>query len=161
MSLDNPFRVTIGSYYLLLPKSADISAKVTQPAPDAYQRAFTNWVIRLGRFQLFIHLDPLHDLSELKSSIDCMTKGNVTTPSITVNDVQGVTHGNYGPPRTWIDWWFKKGDVMICLCLQSVDFPFTKPTPAEIAEHKAIVESLKYCRDFPSELPPTPDKSRL
>ena len=37
---------------------------------------------------------------------------------------------------------------------QSTSFPFTEPNKEEIAERNAIVGSLKYCRDFPSELPP-------
>jgi hypothetical protein len=73
-----------------------------------------------------------------------------------MNGIAGVTHGDYGPPRTWIDWRFKKGDTMICLRLQSKSFPFTEPNEAEIAEHRAIIESIKYCRDFPSELAPLP-----
>lgn len=81
----------------------------------------------------------------------------MTTPSVTINGIPGVTHGDYGPPRTWIDWWFKKGDVMICLNLQSVKFPYTEPTQSEKDEHKAIIASLKYCRDFPSDMPPAPD----
>jgi hypothetical protein len=153
---DRPFRFELGPYRLTLPAGADVLARVTGPAPDAYQIASTDWIISLGRFQIFIHLDPLKDLDGLKSFIDYSTKSNVTTPPITVNGVPGVTHGNYGPPRTWIDWWFKKGDTMICLCLQSKSFPFANPTEAEITEHNTVVGSLKYCRDFPSELPPVP-----
>jgi hypothetical protein len=153
--LDRPFRAQIGPYWILLPGGAKMSAEVKEPTFGAYQTALTNWVVLLGRFRLFIHLDPITDLGGLKSIIDLTTKGDVTTLSITVNGVSGVTHGDYGPPRTWIDWWFKKGDTMICLCLQSKSFPFTKPSEAEIAEHNAIVGSLKYCRDFP-ELPPRP-----
>lgn len=144
----------MGPYCLLLPGAATISADVTRPTPGAYQMALTKWVVLLGRFQFFIHLDPINDLAGLKAFIDNTTKSDVTTPSVTVNGVPGVRHGDYGPPRTWMDWWFKKGDTMICLCLQSKAFPFTKPSEAEIAEHNAIVGSLKYCRDFPSDLPP-------
>ena len=81
----------------------------------------------------------------------------MVTPSIQVSEIEGVTYGDYGPPRTWIDWWFKKGDTMICFCLQSKSFPFTEPSEAEIAEHRTIIESIRYCRDFPSELPPRPE----
>jgi len=152
--LDRPFRAEIGPYWILLPGGAKMSAVVKEPTLGAYQTALTKWVVLLGRFQLFIHLDPIKDLGELKSFIDSTTKSDVTTPSITVNGVPGVMHGDYGAPRTWIDWWFKKGDTMICLCLQSTSFPFSKPSEAEIAEHNEIVGSLKYCHDFPSELPP-------
>jgi hypothetical protein len=127
------------------------------PTADSYQMASTNWVASVGRFRIAFHLDPINDPSDLKSFIDHSTKSDVTTPTININGVSGVTHGGYGPPRTWIDWWFKKGDTMICLCLQSKSFPVTEPNRAEIDEHNAIIDSLKYCRDFPSELPPLQD----
>jgi hypothetical protein len=149
-------RFEIGPYWILLPRSADISADISAPTADSYQSAWTNWVVTLERFRFGIHLDPINDLSSLKSFIDYSTKGNVTTASITVNGIAGVVHGGYGPPRTWIDWWLKRGDTMICLCMQSKSFPFTEPNEAEIAEHRAIIESIKYCRDFPSEPPPLP-----
>jgi hypothetical protein len=96
-------------------------------------------------------------LGGLKAFIDSTTKNNVTTPSLTVNGIPGVTYGDYGPPRTWIDWWFKKGDTMICMSLQSIAFPYTEPTQSEKDEHNAIIGSLKYCRYFPSDAPPLPE----
>jgi hypothetical protein len=149
------FRVELGPYWLMLPGNAAVSAQVSLPSssPGTYQIAFTHWVIQLGRFQFFVRLST-KELSELKSFIDYTTKSRVATPSIIANGVQGVTHGDYGPSRTWIDWWFKKGDVTLCLCLQSKVFPVTIPTETEIAEHKAIIASIKYCKDFPRELPP-------
>src|SRR4029077_16134951 len=96
-------------------------------------------------------------LGGLKAFIDSTTKNNVTTPSLTVNGIPGVTYGDYGPPRTWIDWWFKKGDTMICMSLQSIAFPYTEPTQSEKDEHTAIICSIKYLRYFPSDAPPLPE----
>ena len=155
--LERPFRFEVGPYWILLPGTADISATIRKPPPEAYQTAFTHWTISLGRFHLFIHLDAINDLGDLKSFIDYSTKSNVITSAISVNGVLGVTHGHYGPPRTWIDWWFKKGDTMICLCLQAKSFPVQEPNEEEIAEHAAIIGSIKHCRDFPGEV--TPDHS--
>ena len=108
----------------------------------------TRWVVLIGRFRLGIHLDPISDLGDLKRFIDHSTKSDVTTSPICVNGVDGVTYGGYASPVTWIDWWFKRGDTMICLNLQGAPFPFKeRPTEDEIAEHKAIVGSLRYCRD--------------
>jgi hypothetical protein len=143
--LMQPFRFEIGPYWILLPGSANITANVRKPRPETCQVAWTHWAVSLGRFDLFIHLDALNDLTELKSFIDYSTKSDVITPSISVNGVSGVTHGDYGPPRTWIDWWLKKGDTMICLCLQSKTFPIQQPNEIELAEHKAIINSIKYC----------------
>jgi len=154
MSEQRQFRAQIGPYWLLLPKQARISANVEGPPEVGYLSATTRWEVLLDRFRLFIHLDPIHELEGLKKFIDSCTKGNVTTRSIVVNDVPGVTFGDYAPPVTWIDWWFKKGDTMICLNLQALSDRTTQPSPTEIEEHKAIIGSLKFCRDYPSELPP-------
>jgi hypothetical protein len=148
-------RVELGPYWLTVPISADVSAQVSRPSPSpgSYKIALTHWTIQLGRYQFLVHLST-KELGELKSFIDYTTKSDAITRSINVNGVQGVTHGEYGPSRTWIDWWFKKGDVALCLCLQSKALPVTSPTEAEIAEHKAMIASIKYSKDFPRELPP-------
>jgi len=86
---------------------------------DHVRQASTHWTVLFERFRLSMYLDPIHDLTYLKSFIDYQTKGNTITPSLTVNGVPGVTHGDYEPLRTWIDWHFKKGDMMLCLNLQS------------------------------------------
>lgn len=109
---------------------------------------------------LAIHLDARHDLGGLKSFIDYTTRSQVITPSLSVNGVPGVTHGQCGAPRARTDGWFKKGDVLICLSLQSASFPAAKPTVEERAEHKAIIDSLKYILDFLSEQPPVLEGSR-
>ena len=155
MTIVRPFRFEIGAYAMMLPGDAEIVAKVKKPAPGAYQVTSTHWRILLGRFQIFAHLS-VEKLDYLKSFIDSSTKRNVETPAIEVNGVPGVTHGAYGPDRTWIDWWFRKGDTTLCLCLQSAEFPTAQPDDRELAEHQAIIASIKYRPDNPSEMPPRP-----
>lgn len=160
-TLLRPFRFQVGLYSLLLPETAAISAEVKKPPAWAVQIAWTHWAVALGRFQLSIHLDPIQDLDDLSSFIRSTTKKEPVPLPIAINGIDGVMHGDYGPPRTWIDWWFKKGDEMICMCLQSTSFPFTEPRAEEVAEHNAIIKSLKFCRDFPGdEPPPTYEPSR-
>ena len=137
----------IGPYWIQLPARAEIAAKVVKPPSAAYQIAWTDWSISLERFQFFVHLDPRLKLSDLKRLIDQTTKSDVRITMIGVNGIPGVKHGDYGPARTWIDWWFKKGDVMLCLCLQSKTFPVTTPSPEEMAEHSAIIDSIRYAPD--------------
>jgi len=158
----NPFRLQIGSYWITLPGDAVVSAEVKGPGsrPNSRQMVSTDWTITLGRFRLAAHLNPLQDLSGLKSFIDHTTKSFVVTPPVTVNGIAGVTYGTYGTPRNRIHWWFKKGDVMICLNLRSRYFPanrlaqLTIPTQDEIDLLNVIIGSLRYCRDFPGERPP-------
>jgi hypothetical protein len=142
-----PFSAEIGPYSILLPGDATLDSIVERPSPEADPRAFTRWIIELARYQVFVHLDARHELADLKDFIDFQTRSNVSVDALTISGIAGVSHGDYGPARTWIDWWFKRGDTMICLCLQSVIFPVTEPTPNERAEHQAIVNSLKFIPD--------------
>ena len=151
-----PFRADIGPYSILIPDSATLDVKANRPPPEAYQRASTQWIVGLGRYQIFVHLDAKHELGGLKEFIDLQTRGDVVVEQRTINGIPGVRHGGYGPPRTWIDWWFKKGDTMICLCLQSVAFPVTEPSDDEYAEHQEVIESVKFIPDDPHERAPTP-----
>ncbi len=118
-----------------------MTAAVTQPVAGSLAAGFTSWRIELGRFQFFVQLTTA-ELRRLKDQIDWQTKSNVETPGVKINGIPGVTHGDYGPPRTWIDWWFKRGDTTLCLCLQSVDFPVTLPTEEEASLHRAIIASV-------------------
>jgi hypothetical protein len=152
----SPFRADIGPYSILLPGSATLDVNIRRAPPEAYQMANTQWVVGLRRFQIFVHLDARHELGGLKDFIDYQTRGNVVVDQQVVNDIAGVRHGSYGMPRTWIDWWFKKGDTMICLCLQSVSFPVTEPSDDERAEHYEVIQSLKFIPDSPLERPPVP-----
>lgn len=45
---------------------------------------------------------------------------------------------------------------MICLSLQSVEFPVTDPSEAERAEHEQIIGLLKYIPDNRAESAPLP-----
>jgi hypothetical protein len=151
-------RFEVGPYWIQLPAHAEIAANVIKPPAGAHphQAAWTDWIISFERFQFFIHLDSRLKLSDLKRLFDQTMKCNVRVNTIGVNGVPGVTHGGYGPPRTWIDWWLKKGDVMICLYLQSRKFAFTEPTPEEMAEHSAIIHSIQYAPDVADGARPLP-----
>lgn len=39
------------------------------------------------------------------------------------NGVKGKQHGNYSEEMTWVDWWLKEGDCMICLNIQGLGMP--------------------------------------
>ena len=148
---DDPFIAQIGPYRISLPGHAQLSADLSAVVPGGYRIVHTHWVAIIGRFRLGIYLDPVNDPGDLKTHIDSTTKSFVTTLPVSVHGIAGVTYGDYNSPVTWIDWWFKRGDTMICLNLQGAAFPFLEqPTKAEVAEHAAIIGSLMYCRDDPS-----------
>jgi hypothetical protein len=147
------FRFEIGPYCIRLPTHAEITANVIRPHAPAYETAWTDWIISLKRFQFFVHLDSRLRLSDLKPLIQQQTKTDPDVSTVGIGGLLGVTHGDYGPPRTWIDWWFKRGDVMICLCLQSKAMPFTEPLPEEMAEHSTIINSIQYAPDLLDKSP--------
>jgi hypothetical protein len=131
--MSGPTNFAIGPYSLVLPAHAHVAgSNEGKPAK-----------IVLGRFQLSAHLDK-RGLDGLAAVITDQTQRTVATSAIIVNGVPGVTFGDYGPPRTWIDWWFRKGDLTLCLRLQSVQFPVTLPADDEVAEHNAIITSLRH-----------------
>ena len=148
------YRAQLGPYWLLLPESAILAADVVRSPPGAYRMAFTTWVISLGRFTLRIHLEADRGPQYLKTLVDGLTRGDVTTSEFSINGIRGFKYGGYGPPDTWIDWWVKKGDLTICLTLQSISHTVGEPTRRELEEHERIILSLKYAPDWPSELPP-------
>ena len=145
------FRFEIGPYWIQLPGHAEIAANVTRPSAPAHQVAWTDWVISLERFRFFVHLDSRLHLSDLKRLMDQTTKNDTRITTIGVNGIFGVTHGDYGPPRTWNEWRFKKGDMMICLCLHSKTYTNTAPTAEEKAEHFAIIQSIQYVPEMSGE----------
>ncbi len=139
--LADPVRLEVGPYRISLPSDATVTATLTMTVAGPSRVCFTRWTVRLGRFQLLVQLN-VADLEALKDQIDFVAKSDVVTPRLEVNGIPGVTHGDYGPPRTWIDWWFKGGDTTLCLCLQSADYPMTEPTPEEVELHRAIIGSV-------------------
>ena len=156
MSIDLPtLRFEVGPYWIQLPANAEICANVIKPTAQ-HQVAWTDWIISFERFQFFIHLDSRLKLSDLKRLLDQTMKSDVRVNTVGVNGVPGVTHGGYGPPQTWIDWWFKKGDVMICLYLQPRKLAFAEPTLEERAEHSAIIHSIQYAPDVADGARPLP-----
>ena len=135
----------IGCYHISLPSETSIEITHTQiDANIPNQHIHTFWKIKLNRFFLSVHLTPTHGLADLKKFIDSTTKSNVNVSKITVNDIAGVKYGSYDGARTWLDWWFKKFDVTLCINLQSTQFPQTTPTNKEIEQHINIINSIKY-----------------
>jgi len=145
------YYVNIGSYKLKIPSKYKTDISLTNRDLNINEQIlYTYWKIRIDKFYLSINLSSFHKLDGLKNNIKLITKEDVDVDvdvdvnTITVNDISGVTYGNYEEPRTWIDWWFRKGDTTICINLQSEKFPHTKPTKDDILLHQTIINSLQY-----------------
>jgi hypothetical protein len=59
---------------------------------------------------------------------------------ITINDCYGKMYGDYSEQMTWIDWWIKKDDCMICFNLQGIGMP-SRITKDDVSD---ILNSLEY-----------------
>lgn len=139
------YYIYIGGYRLTLPENSHVDVEITDRVSDLSEQVlYTYWKINLGKFYFSIHLSPNSELSGLKNFIDFTTKQNVFVKDIVVNNIPGVTHGGYDEPRTWIDWWFRKNDITLCLNLQSKKFPHTVPKENDILLHENIINSLQY-----------------
>jgi len=130
-----------------------ISEQTGQPILQEYQMAWPSWQFDMGRFYFMIYLRP-GELTGLKAEIDSQTKGDVSTPTLEVNGIPGVRFGDYGPPRTRIDWWLRKGETVLVMSLLSHELPVCKPMSNERQQHDTIIQSIKYAYDFPNEKPP-------
>ncbi len=80
---------------------------------------------------------------ELASFIESQTNYLPTLKDITINDCNGKMYGNYSDQMTWIDWWFKKGDCMICFNLRGIGMP-SQDIKDDVWE---ILNSLEYIEE--------------
>jgi len=135
MNTADAIKLEIGPYSLLVPNHLSLEVEVKHFA----NRAVTFWKIVDSRFYF-----SGTRLDGLESFIAYTTKQEVIVESICVNNIEGVKYGTYEMPRTWIDWWFKKGDSTICIQLQSIKFPHTHPNVDEKNVYAAIINSINY-----------------
>jgi hypothetical protein len=60
---------------------------------------------------------------ELKEFIESGTKHSVSLKDICIKDFKVKTYGDYSDVMSWIDWWIKKGNCMICFNFQGLGMP--------------------------------------
>ena len=104
-------------------------------------RALPNsFEVRMGEYQFLFHTQGHGDPEDLGEWIESQSRSKPNLRDFAVGDCLGKTYGDYSEDFTWIDWWLKKGDCMICLNLQG------RGTPAlEIRKDvEAILQSIRY-----------------
>lgn len=133
----------LGNYELAIPKNAPVTTALTERNSNiADQKLHTHWNVDLGDFYFQINLSS-NPLSRLKDFVEKSTKTTVLIESLNVNEIPGKKWGDYSRPRTWIDWWFRKDELTLCVNLQSTIYPFVPPTERDKALHEAIIQSLR------------------
>jgi len=79
---------------------------------------------------------------DLRSFILSCTKEYVDLEPVEVNGIRGVRYGSYNEPGGCrIDWWLKKGELMICITLQSSS---NHPSDEDKETHQQIMESVSH-----------------
>ncbi|MHC4554518.1 MAG: hypothetical protein ACYSUS_04355 [Planctomycetota bacterium] len=80
--------------------------------------------------------------SELSDLIQSQTRHEATLEDFEINGIIGKKYGSYSDEMTWIDWWLKKEDCLICLNIQGLGMP-----PEEIQQDVSrILNSLEFCK---------------
>jgi hypothetical protein len=133
----------LGTYQIWLPPDATVNAKVLIPPVEGVGKADTVWEMHVGNYTLFIHMDCNREPEDLGEFILSSTKHRPTLKSIEINGIHGVTHGTYYDDykkRSWIDFWLKKGELLLCINLQS----YTPPTESDKDLHQKILNSIQY-----------------
>jgi hypothetical protein len=62
-------------------------------------------------------------LEDLGDYIALETRCKPILKDLTINGCPGKMYGDYSEQMTWINWWIKKGDCMICLNIQGIGMP--------------------------------------
>jgi hypothetical protein len=102
---------------------------------------WTVYDIQLGIFHIFCHVDIDHHNPEyLKDFILSCTRQDVVLEDVEINGIRGKRYGDYSETRTWIDWYMKKGDSMVCINLQG----YGMPDRQERSQFEKIINSLRY-----------------
>ena len=130
----------IGTYAFLIPPGTEVVAKAVIRPIDDFGTGETVWTFQFGDFAFYIRLDPTDPPEELARFIRSATKKAVDLRPVEINGIKGMSYGDYHEGRSWIDWWLKKGELMICINLQG----WKAPTGAEREVHAAVLGSLQY-----------------
>src|SRR5262245_48099103 len=130
----------IGAYVFELPPSTEVKVKVAIPPVDNFGEPSTSWQFLFGAFSFFVHLEASNAPSGLRDFILGCTKQYVDLTPVEINEITGFKYGDYDRQRSWIDWWMKKGDLMICINLQGDGLP----SDSQRETHRRVIESLTY-----------------
>lgn len=127
-------KLNIGPYELIIPEDAKIS-QIPHAGTTVYD-------IQWGIFHFFCHIDPNQNNPDyLGTFILGCTKQEVILEDVEINGIHGKRYGAYSKVRTWIDWYMKKGDSMICINLQGYGMPNER-------EKKQLEETINSLRIY-------------
>ena len=132
----------VGPYRFQLPHWTEVKTKPLIPLVDNCGEGTTLWEFVLGAFSFHLHLENTGQPEDLRSFILSCTKKYVDLETVEINGVRGVRYGGYDMAGgCWIDWWMKKGEMMLCIALRSSS---NHPSDEDRRAHQEVIESLTY-----------------
>jgi hypothetical protein len=98
--------------------------------------------VRMGKHQFLFHTQDHGQPEDLRELIESQSRGpvSVVLADYAIRDYSGKTHGSYSDEFTWIDWWLKKGNCLICFNLQGPGIP----EPDIRKDVETILQSTKW-----------------
>jgi hypothetical protein len=87
-------------------------------------KGFYSYEVKMGNHSFIFHTQIGNEEPEgLAEFIQSQTRSLPVLKDVEFNGVKGKQHGAYSKEMSWIDWWLKKGDCMICLNVQGMGMP--------------------------------------
>jgi hypothetical protein len=138
----NPYLIGKLFFFLFKRKIKKEFPGLVNYSPDLSKlRGFYSYEVKMGThsFNFFTEIGKgkPEDLADL---IESQTRYWPTLKNITINNCCGKMYGDYSEQMTWIDWWIKKDDCMICLNIQGIGMP-SQGVKDDISN---ILNSLEY-----------------
>src|SRR3972149_3587731 len=85
---------------------------------------FHSYEIKMGNHSFSFFVEPSNRKPEdMAEFIESQTRYLPTLKSIIINNCSGKMYGDYSEQMTWIDWWVKKENCMICFNIQGLGMP--------------------------------------
>lgn len=140
----NKFRIQIPDEY-----SVAVCSQQFKQFPNFYddKRYSSLWgvgdryEVNMGGCQFAFHTDVGDKTPQgLADWIFASTKHYPTLTDIVINGIEGKMEGGYSSKMSWIDWWFKKGDCLICFNFQGMG----EPSEEIKQDVQTILESMRY-----------------
>jgi hypothetical protein len=132
----------VGAYRFQLPYWAEVKVKPFIPPEDNFGEGSTLWEFVVGSFSFHLHLEATGRPEDLGGFILSCTKERVDLEPVEINGIRGVTYGSYEQPGGCsIEWWLKKGELMICISLLGRD---EQASEEDRKTHREIMASLSH-----------------
>jgi hypothetical protein len=111
-------------------------------SPDLSKlKGFYSYEVKMGTHSFIFYTEIDNGKPEdLAESIFLQTKYSPVLQDVTINGCHGKMYGSYSEQMTWIEWWIKRGDCMICFCIQGIGMP-SQVVQDDVSD---ILNSLEY-----------------